>query len=75
MNIYASENVSGLSLFVNPTLKCYLAIWHRKIRVAFVCKLISLLADMQICVRLLRVASRIVVHDMSSEVEVVWLFP
>ena len=74
LNTYASEDVSGLSLFDNPTLKCYLAIWHRKIRVTLVCILISLLADMQICARLFRFAFRIVVHDMNFEVEVMWLF-
>ena len=60
-------------MFVNLMLKCFLAIWHRKIRVTIVCKLINLFVDMHICVRLSRLALKIVVHDMIFEVEVLWL--
>ena len=77
MIIHASEDLEsdtpGLSLFVNLTLKCYVAIWHRSIRRTIVCKLISLLVDMHICVRLSRLTPGIVVHDMIFGVEVMWL--
>ena len=36
-------------------------------------KLISLLVELHICVRLSRLALGIVVHDMIFEVEVMWL--